>query len=118
LKHDALDMKHSLLVAMIAVAVAFPVVAQASLRGYAGISQAQAVKEAKVEVRGLIVFAVGIGAFPVTKEQAVFRRLNASHPVVSRSTCNGKEVWKVTWPNSDAVVVGKGIGPQLARYCS
>lgn len=82
-----------------------------------GISRQQAIQKARVEMKALLEFAVGIGATPATKQQKVIHYIDTIKPRVTRSRCVTRPVWRVVWPHSSAIVVAKGFGPQLAKYC-
>ena len=74
---------------------------------YAGMTKSQALMAATNEV-----IAAGLEFKTLTPRSAVSfrRRLDAAAPRVYRVRCrSGKPAWKVLWPKSDPVYVGRGV---------
>lgn len=113
--------------------VGSPAAARA-VEDWAGISQAQAIAKARASVEAQIEAAKSYDV-PIGKlmnAARVVHYVETVRPSTSRTRCNGKQVWKVVWPNSSprigypnqfgwahvsAMVVSKSEGAGTANVC-
>jgi len=129
--HDDLSVRLLLLACLIVVGSPAPALAAG---GWAGITEAQAIARARAAVEGLVEAAKSYD-FPTGKPMNAARVVHyvaTVRPSVSRMRCNGKQVWKVAWPNSSprigdpsqfgsahvpAIVVSKSEGADTVNVC-
>lgn len=98
--------------------VALVLCATACGRPYAGETRAQAVRTARVQWTEIAIVA---GALAPQATADIKGRVSATKPRVSRAKCGTNEVWKVAWPTTFPIFVGKDTGPlwgRSARNCS
>jgi hypothetical protein len=111
-----------------------PASMHAAKGGWAGISEAQAIAKARATLADLIE---GVKSYdvPIGKPMnaaKVIHYVETVPPSATRARCNGRQVWKVAWPNSSprigyanqlgwphvpTMVVSKGKGTDTASIC-
>lgn len=84
---------------------------------YAGMTRAVAIAKARTDEYAVITFGVSLGTVSAAQAKALRHQVAIETPKVLKGMCDGKQAWKVIWPKSTPILVGKGVGPKPATLC-
>jgi hypothetical protein len=84
---------------------------------YAGMTRTVAVAKARTAEYAAIAYGVTLGTVPAAQAKALRHQIASETPKVAKGRCDGKEAWRVVWPKSTPILVGKGVGPKPATLC-
>jgi hypothetical protein len=77
---------------------------------FAGMTRVTAIHTAEREV---IDLGLAFGTLTPKSAAALRSRLNRESPVATHSRCHGRSAWRVVWPESTPIYVGRGIKSTL-----
>jgi hypothetical protein len=101
---------------MLTVVFLGPCVAVAAT-AYAGLTKAAAVAKARTAEYAAIAYGVRAGTVSNSQAKTLRHRIATETPKVTEGRCDGKAAWRVVWPKSTPILVGRGVGPKPATLC-
>jgi hypothetical protein len=74
---------------------------------YAEMTKAVAIAKARIAEYAALAYGVSTGTVSASQAKALRRQVATERPTVLKGRCDGRQAWKVIWPNSTPILVGK-----------